>query len=644
MIKKLFQPVNIGKLELKNRIVMTSMATLFGSDTGAVSQRQIDYFVERAKNGVGLITLEDTYVTGGSIFGSTGMLQSINNDRYIPWYNELVESVHLYGDGVKVSIQLDAPGRIATLEMMGGEKPVSASAIEGIEPGVITRALKIEEIDQAIEQYADGARRAKMAGFDAVNILGACGVLINQFLSPLYNKRTDEYGGSLENRIRFAWRIVRRIKEKLGEDFPIIFDLPADEFAEGGITLKESKIIAQKLEEAGVDAFRMHRANAETYEYVIPPACLPRGFMVGHAAAIKGVLKKAKVSVDGRINNPELAEEILQANKADLIGFGRAFLTDPEWPRKVANGQTDDIRKCIACNVCIDRWFMFRPIKCVVNAALGKEKEYSLIPAEKAKKVVIVGGGAAGMEAARVAALRGHKVTLFEKDDKLGGQMNLACIAPHKEEMRNIIEYLTHQVEKLGVDIRLREEATPGKVGEMAPEVVIVATGATPLVPEIPGVNKKNVVLAWDVLSNGREIGDRIVVVGGGMVGCETAEFLANKGKNVTILEMLPEIAYDVEQFTRTFLLRRLNEHGVKVLTKAKLEEITNNGVIYSENSTKKTIEADTVILALGAVSNRDLAEEIRGKVPKVYSIGDCVEPGKLLEAIHGGFHVARLM
>lgn len=643
MIEKLFQPVSVGSLQLKNRIVMTPMGTLFGSDTGGVSQRQIDYLVERAKNGVGLIAVEATCVTGGPIFGSTGMYQSINSDRYLPWFNELVESIHLYGEGVKVSIQLDAPGRIATSEMMGGRKPVSASAIEGIEPGVITRALEVEEIDQAVEQYSEGARRAKIAGFDAVNILGACGTLINQFLSPLYNKRTDEYGGSLDNRLRFAWRIVRRIKEKLGEDFPVIFELPADEFTEGGITLEESKIMAQKLEPAGVDAFRVHRASLQKHEYITAPACLPRGLMVAHAQALKGVLKKAKVWVDGRID-PELAEEILQANKADLLGFGRAFLVDPEWPQKVANGRSGDIRKCLACNRCIERLFMTFHIRCTQNAALGKEKEYSLIPAERAKKVVIVGGGAAGMEAARVATLRGHKVTLFEKDNKLGGQLNLACIAPYKEEMKNAIEYLTHQVKKLGVDIRLGEEVTLGKIEAMKPQVVIVAAGAMPFVPEIPGVNKKNVVLAWDVLLSRREIGDRVVVAGGGMVGCEVAEFLANKGKKVTILEMLPDIAYDVEPYARIFLMERFDKYGIKILTKAKLEEITDNGVIYSENSAKKTIEADTVVLALGAVSNGGLAAAIRGKVPEVHSIGDCVKPSKLLEAIHSGFHVARLV
>ncbi|MBA7481383.1 NADH oxidase [subsurface metagenome] len=503
--------------------------------------------------------------------------------------------------------------------------------------------MEIEEIDEIVEQFSEGARRAKIAGFDAVNILGACGFLVNQFLSPLYNKRTDEYGGSWENRIRFAWRIVRRIKEKLGEDFPVIFGLPADEFAEGGITLEESLIIAQKLEQAGVDAFRTQRASMESHEYITAPPCIPRGFMVAHAQALKGVLKKAKVWVEGRIN-PELAEEILQANKADLIGFGRAFLADPEWPQKVANGRSGDIRKCLACNRCIERMFMNLHIRCTLNAALGKEKEYRLVPAEKAKKVVIVGGGAAGMEAARVAALRGHKVTLFEKNNKLGGQLNLACIAPYKEEMRNAIEYLTHQVKKLAVDIRLGEEVTAGKIEAMKPQVVIVATGAMPLVPKIPGVSKKNVVLAWDVLSSRREVGDRVVVAGGGMVGCEVAELLVSKGKKVTILEMLPDIACDVEPYARIFLMERFDKYGIKILIKAKLEEITDNGVIYSENSAKKTIEADTVVLALGAVLNRDLAVAMEGKVPEVHSVGDCAKPGKLLEAIHAGFHVARLM
>jgi NADPH-dependent 2,4-dienoyl-CoA reductase/sulfur reductase-like enzyme len=527
--------------------------------------------------------------------------------------------------------------------MTGGKQPVSASAIESIEPGVICRALEIDEIDEIVEQFSEGARRAKIAGFDAVNILGACGYLINQFLSPLYNKRTDEYGGSWGNRIRFAWRIVRRIKERMGEDFPVIFELPADEFIEGGITLEESKIIAQKLEQAGVDAFRTQRASLERHEYITAPACLPRGFMVAHAQALKRVLKKAKVWVEGRID-PELAEEILQANKADLIGFGRAFLVDSEWPQKVANGRSGDIRKCLACNRCIERMFMNLHIRCTQNAALGKEEEYRLVPAEKAKEVVIVGGGAAGMEAARVAALRGHKVTLFEKDKKLGGQLNLACIAPYKEEMRNAIEYLTRQVKKLGVDIRLGEEVTLGKIEVMKPQVVIVATGAVPFVPEIPGVDKKNVVLAWDVLSSRREVGDRLVVAGGGMVGCEVAEFLVSKGKKVTILEMLPDIACDIEPYARIFLMERFDKYGIEILTKAKLEEITDNGVIYSENSAKKTIEADTVVLALGAVPNGDLAVAIKGKVPEVHSVGDCVKPGKLLEATHAGFHVARLM
>lgn len=641
MLSKLFEPIRIGTLQLKNRIVMAPMVVLFGSDTGAVSQRQIDYYVERAKGGVGLITVEPSCVTRGPTWGWGG--QYINSDRFIPMYNELVESIHLFGDGCKVSIQLHSPGRQTILEMTEGEKPVSASAIEGIEPDVVTRQLDTEEIDEFVEAYAEGARRAKDAGFDAVNIEGACGYLVNQFLSPLYNKRTDQYGRSLQNRLRFAVRIVRRIKEKVGKDFPVIFELNCNEFIEGGITIEESKIMAQKLERAGVDAFRIHRGSYEAYRYIIPPACLPRGCFVNLAAEIKGAITRAKVQAEGRINNPELAEEILQSNKADLIGFGRAFLADPQWPEKAASGQIDDIRKCLACNRCIERIFKSFPAKCTVNAALGREKEYSLSCDERSKKVVIVGAGPAGMEAARVASIRGHKVTIFEKNKKLGGQLNLACVSPHKEETLNIIEYLTQQMIKLRVDIRL-EEATQGKIEEAGPDVVVIATGATPFVPKIRGADGRAVFSAWDILANKIEVPDKVVVVGGGMVGCETAEYLASKGKNVTILEMKSEIANDVEPYTRSFLLERLSKYGVRTLTDAKLEKIIESGVIYLKNSVRNTSEADAIVLALGTVSNRDLVSEIKGKVPNSYIIGDCLEPSDLLHAIHTGFHTGRLI
>jgi len=646
MITKLFEPTNIGKLELKNRIAMAPMWTAFISEAGAMTQRYIDYCVERAKYGVGMILVEPATVYGGAWGG--GAL-TLDDDKFILGLNELVESIKLYGDGVRVGIEFGSMGQAET------------------RPGELAERLTVQEIDEIVEAYGDAAVRAKIAGIEAIIITATGGYIQNQFMSPIYNKRTDEYGGSLENRLRLPLRMIRNIKEKVGEDFPVIFDINCGEFVEGGITIDDAIEWVPIFEEAGVDAFRNSRSCHETYYTLVASGYFPRGVFAHFGERLKKAVKKAKVIVDGRINSPEVAEEILQADKADVIVVGRALLADPEWSRKAAEGRLEDIRKCVTCNVCLERVFYPAPSKCSVNAQMGHEREYKLTPAGRVKKVVVVGGGPAGMEAARVAAVRGHKVTLFEKENKLGGQLNLACAAPHKEEMRNILEYLTHQLGKLELNVRLGEKATIGKIEEIKPDVVILATGAKPRMPKVPGVNRKNVVQAWDVLSNRTEVGDKVVVVGGGRIGCETAEFLADEGKKVTIIEMiadpasavywtnrpplitigfevLPDIAKDVNWSNRYLLVERLKECGIQILAGSKLEEITDKGVIYSKNSAKKTLEADTVVLALISVSNKGLMAEIKGKVPELYSVGDCAEIGQLLEAIHRGFHVGRVI
>lgn len=640
MERKLFEPTHIGKMKLKNRIVMPPMALLLGSEDGAVTQRQINFFVERAKHGVGLIVVEDACVDSTKGAWGTGQ-QKIDDDKYIPMYRELTDAIHENGDGVKVSIQLDAAGRNAPLATLAGNTPVSASAIEGIEPGVITREMTLPEIEQLETAYVDAARRAKIAGFDAVNILGAGGYMVNQFMSPLYNLRADAYGGELKNRMRFALHIVRRVKQTCGPDFPVIWEINCDEYAPGGIDLAEAKKMAVMLEAQGVDAFRIHRGSYDTYHYIIPPAAVPHGVFVQNAAGIKSVVKQAKVWVEGRMTL-DLAEEVLAQGKSDLIGFGRAFLADPEWPQKLADGREAEIRKCIVCNRCVETIFSELPVRCSINPTLGHEEWCCLEPAVQPKKLVVVGGGPAGLQAACIAAERGHRVMLYEKNEKLGGQVNMAYMPPEKAEMKNIVDYLTNRIVQSNVTVHMSREAGVEEILASEPDAVIIATGATPIVPKFVDLNHKKVCFAWDVLLGRKIVGDKVVIIGGGSVGCETAEYLSQRGKRVTVIEMLPEFAVDVEPFSRIFMLECFEQRDIKVLTDTKVEKINDDCVVRSKDGNRQTIPADTIVLAIGAVPNDNLTKELATKVKEIYAVGDCKSPRRIREAIKEGFRVAR--
>ncbi len=407
---KLLEPVKIGAMELRNRIVMPPMCTNFASETGAVTQRLIDYYVERARGGVGLVTVEATCVD--SPVGRLSPLQlCVDDDKFIGGLNDLVEAIQ--EKGAKISLQLHHAGRQTTLAVTGGAQPVSAS--ETVYKDVKARALPAEGIECVVGRFGESAKRAKAAGFDAVEIHGAHGYLIAQFLSPYVNKRIDEYGGDPEKRMRFVLEVLEETRKRVGLDFPIIFRLSGEEFVEDGLTLKEAKGIAQRLERAGVDALHVTAGVGGTI-WPVQPMAVPRGCLVHLAEGIKEVVGIPVIAV-GRINNPTLAEEILRDGRADLVSMGRALIADPELPRKVAEGRLDDIRMCTAClRGCSERFNAYLRISCTVNPAVGREKEYMVKPADKPKKVLVVGGGAAGLEAARVAALRGHEVTLYEKE------------------------------------------------------------------------------------------------------------------------------------------------------------------------------------------------------------------------------------
>ncbi len=645
-LEKLFEPARIGKLELKNRIVMAPINSHLGTELGGVNNRLIDYYVERARGGVGLIITDAMCIDWPVGKAGTSPLR-IDEWKYVDGLHDLTDAVHQYG--AKLAAQIHHAGRQnSVLACTEGQELVAPSAIPCLPTGGdMPRALTIEEIEELVNKFVLAAQRAKAAEFDAVELHGAHGYLVTQFMSPHTNKRTDEYGGDFEGRMKFPLRIVEGIRAAIGPDFPILFRMCADEYIEGGLTLEDSKQIARRLEAAGVDALDITSGIYESppawHAWIYPIYDMAPGCRVYLAEAIKKVVG-IPVIASGRLGDPALAEEVIKEGKADLVAIGRPLLADPELPKKAAEGRLDDIRPCLYCGEgCVGGLSHLWHIGCQVNAALGREREYEVKLAEKVKRVVVVGGGPAGMEAARVAALRGHDVTLFEREKELGGQLIAASAPQFKQPIKELVRYLKNQIEKLGVKTELGREVTPGLVKKLKPDVVILATGATHLIPDISGVVERNVATATEILLGKRKVGEKVAIIGGGRVGSELAWFLAEQGKKVTLVEMTYAIASNVNLFSRFYLLNKLAELGVEMAIATTAQEVTDRGVaVIDMTGNKKVIEADTVVLAAGFRSNNDLEEKLKGAVPELHAVGDCTRLGKIMGAIHGGSRVAR--
>lgn len=626
---KLFETGYIGSLQLKNRIIMPPMVAGYMTAEGQVSDQLISYYTARAAGGAALIVVESSYPRST---GYPGRIY-VNDDNCIPGLRRLVENIH--HAGAKAAIQMN-PHRGRADE----HDPASSSVVPHPWTGVIPRELTVNEIKELIEEFGEGARRAKEAGFDAIMIHGASGYIVSEFLSPRINKRADEYGGDIKGRAKFALELLEITKQKTNSDYPVIFRLTADEKLKNGFGLEDAVLLSKLLEEAGADALDVTSGVAESFDSTVPYMYYPRACNTYLSESIKKQVK-IPIIVAGRINDPYVAEEVLSKAQADFIDLGRALIADPEFPRKAIEGQPEDIRKCIACLRCIEAVvFQHQPMRCTVNPTCGREREFKVEPAERKKKILVIGGGPAGMEATIVAAQRGHEVTLWEATDKLGGQLNLALIPPDKGELNNLSQYLSIQLERSKAKVELNKKATPEAIIEFAPDVVILATGSKPFVPEIKG--KEKALTVKDVLSGEARVGRNVIVVGAGFIGCETAEFLHDQGKQITIVEILDEVAADSIYSIKKPLKERLEKRGIKVFTGVKQEEVTDRGMeIVDRDGNKVSLEADDIVIATGSTPDESLQKALQGKIAELYSVGDCVEARRLLEAVHEGAEVA---
>ncbi len=660
--ERLFSPITIGKVKMKNRIAMAPMGT-FGlvHDDGSYNQRAIDYYVERAKGGAGLIITSITKVENE--IDKTVMpafpCATTNPIKFIETSSELTERVHAYG--TKIFLQLTMGfGRSGAPALMAAP-PVSASAVPNYwNPQVTCRELSTAEVEKIVQKFGEAADIAKTAGYDGVEIHAVHeGYLLDQFTLSIFNRRTDKYGGDLRGRMTLPIEIVQTIKKTAGKDFPVglrysiksaIKDwrqggLPGEKYQEKGRDLEEGLQAAKILEAAGYDELNTDVGTYDAWYWSHPPVYQKHGLYLPYTEELKKVVK-IPVIVAGKLDIPDLAEKALKDSQADMVAIGRGVLADADWPKKVQQGKDEEIRPCICCHAgCLGRAFEGKILSCAVNPAAGRERLYRIEKALHPKKILVAGGGLAGMEFARIATLRGHNVSLYEKSNQLGGHVIPASKPAFKEDDKRLLHWYIHQMKELEIPLHMETEVTEQTVEKEKPDAVIAATGSIDFIPNVPGVDKANVCTATDVLNEEEKVGKEVVIVGGGLVGCETALWLAQAGKKVTVVEMLEDIILSgtpVPHMNRIMLIDLLHQQQVKILTGHALVKVKEKSVILMDKDfKKKEVSCNTVVTASGYRPQTRLFDVLNGKVEELYAVGDAYAAKNIMHAIWSANEVA---
>lgn len=658
-LPKIFSTIKIANLEIKNRIAMAPMGTLgMVNPDGSLKPRVIDYYVERAKGGTGLIITGITKVERKIVnMPRANIPLMFYNDASS--YGELAERIHVFGS--KVFVQLTGGfGRVSIPAHLDGV-PVSASATPNVwDPRITCRALETKEVEEIVNAFAEAAEIVALTGCDGVELHGHEGYLLDQFATKIWNRRTDKYGGpQLEDRLRFAIEIIQEIKRRVGKDFPVCYRvglkhmikglnqgaLPGEEFEEAGRDLEEGLELLKILEKAGVDAFHVDKGCYDSWYWAHPPVYMKYGNMIDMASEAKKVVHVPVIGV-GRLDDPELAIRVVDQGMADMVAIGRGLLADPAWANKVMERRYAHIRPCLGCQYgCMYRLRQKKPLSCSMNPVCGREKSYGIEPAKEKKKILIIGGGIAGMEAARVSSLRGHDVTLYEKTDRLGGHLILIEALTFKHGQKRLLNYYLNQMKSLSIKVKYNTKMNERMIAAEDFDAILIATGSKMRIPREIEVQRSHMVTSCiDLLQGKAEVKQNAVIIGGGLMGCELALWLKSKGKEATILEMKPKILMDgVQAANRQMLIDMLTLADVKTISNAIVKETTETGVVFKDQTGKQQkIDGEMIVFATGLEPVNELYHSLSREYVNVYALGDCTGGTKIHDAVWSAYGVAR--